>query len=115
MSFECLEDCGKCCGVVVIPAETWASHLHVAFRLADQPRILSNGDVFPVTTDGKCCFLGMTKTCTIYADRPRVCREFGESRDEALQCPFLKPNGYNRSPASRRRIERIQQRRMNQR
>lgn len=106
MSFNCLPNCGECCGVVPIPFETWEKHKHKVKRVIDDYNLLTTNEVLPVTTDNKCPFID-NYMCMIYEDRPEVCRLFGTDK---MPCPYLKPNGNARSAASKKQVMRKIQR-----
>lgn len=83
-TFKCRTGCGDCCGLVPWSPEEFAK---VAARLpADataQPFV--DGTVIPMR-DGstKCPFFD--HGCTVYEDRPFMCRLFGTARDARLTC-----------------------------
>jgi uncharacterized protein len=68
--------CGECCGPVPFPADDWARLQH---KLVTAPVRLEEvlGCVVPITEDLKCCFLTPDRRCSVYADRPDICRKFG--------------------------------------
>lgn len=78
--------CGTCCGVFPIPNDIFAPHQGRAERPYEL--VETEGHVIPVTEDGFCIFLNSAKRCAIYADRPRICRLYGEI--EALKCTRLR-------------------------
>lgn len=62
---------------------------------------------FLITDDFYCVFLNRTTyLCSIYANRPWVCRVFGTNDDPAAQCDHYDKNGDKRTRADRRRVQR---------
>lgn len=55
-----------------------------------------------------CPFLGLDDRCSIYHDRPEVCRKFGDESHIFLTCSFQAADGRMRDRAERRRIEKEQ-------
>ncbi len=83
-SFTCKAGCGDCCGIVPWSPAEWA---RVADRLpADATATLLDGVVIPTRASSTRCpfFSG---GCTVYEDRPFMCRLFGTARDARLTCP----------------------------
>ena len=78
---------GQCCGVFPMPNEIFARHQLKVIRAYT---LVPYGDdhVTPVTDDGFCVFLDRTGRCTIYADRPELCRLYGTIPQ--LQCTRLR-------------------------
>jgi len=104
IEFKCLSDCGKCCGIVPLQKEVFQKHKDKFQRKIKE--IVEMGDeIYPLTNDLNCIFLGSKKECLIYHDRPEVCKTYGLIED--LPCAYIKPNGRKRSPAKTRRMERI--------
>ena len=109
MTFQCLQGCHDCCGVVPIRPEVYYANKD---NIQKEPvEIIQHftGDIIPVTDDRLCVFLrrgyvSRTDYCAIYNDRPEVCRAFGLSQRPELQCPHLKPSGARRSEASTKQI-----------
>ena len=104
--FKCLPDCGECCIVVPIPKQVFAKHRHRC-----QVELLEVRDIgseaVPDTKDHLCAFLDReTKQCTIYDDRPEMCRLYGTKESPDLGCSYVNPFGKPRSRAERRRIQR---------
>lgn len=85
-SFTCKPNCGRCCGIVPWSDEEFA---RVKDRLPPGTHIERIGEAnIPITVGSvKCPFLSQEKTCTVYDDRPFMCRIFGVSRHPILVCP----------------------------
>ena len=97
-----------CCGCVPLPLEIYRGNLnHIEdFSIIESEEAVDE-EVYIITKDGKCIFLNrLTSECTIYTNRPDVCRNYGTSKDMLLQCPFLNPSGHPRSLAKRKRLDR---------
>lgn len=115
MSFNCLPNCGKCCGIVPIPKSTYEKHkdklpIDHVLMLAPKDRRSSEEAVFVVAKGTvQCAFLDPMKRCSIYEDRPWVCREFGVGAfawtDPRMACPFLRPDGEKRTRQEMRRLD----------
>lgn len=89
--FEC-DGCGACCRTfrVLVSAEDAARERRIAGEARELPdhqaTPLWRFQLFPLPFHEACCFLDEALRCTIYATRPRVCREFaagGERCQEA--------------------------------
>jgi Fe-S-cluster containining protein len=84
-AFGCRPGCGDCCGLVPWSREEWA-------RVADRApagvtlEAYDADTVIPMRGASTTCpfFSG---GCTVYEDRPFMCRLFGTVRDARLTCP----------------------------
>jgi len=89
----CKSACGECCGCVLISRSSWKKYQSRAARV---DRVVEcDKDILPVTTDGMCCFLNDVRECSIYRDRPPICRIYG--RSSKIPCPYIRPDGSPRS------------------
>jgi hypothetical protein len=91
-----------CCGPVPIPKELWEkvkAEAKKPFKLLE-----IKGEVVPEPIEGLTCIFLQNKRCTIYNDRPEICRDYGIN--QWLPCPFLKANGHLRSFANHKRTQR---------
>lgn len=95
--------CGKCCLSVFIPVtdedmERWKREgKEDLIHAMEHAKVVWAGDIIISSEDGRilftCPFLkweGTYYTCTIYEDRPRVCREYIPGSSE-LCSQFKKP------------------------
>lgn len=78
-----------CCGVVPIPEETVKKHknkLHL-----DAKEIPSFPGTMIFSRDMICGFLNIENKCSIYEDRPEVCRRYGSGKEShpMLRCKYL--------------------------
>lgn len=103
MPFECKKYhryCGaKCCSLVPIPKEIWEAHQDDIQRdvLEEMEGQCDLGDVIlPITADLHCPFLKEDLDCAIYADRPHVCRKFGDESHPLMCCPMQHADGIPR-------------------
>ena len=109
MSFQCLPDCGKCCGQVAFPYHLFlqaAALATVPFKAIPDVR-LDTGEhiVWPIGEDDRCAFLDRNMLqCNAHDFRPEVCRDFGTSNDIRLACPWVTTDGRRRKRANSRRI-----------
>lgn len=85
-TFECVPGCHDCCGPV--PWSRW--------ERAQVPGPPPGGH-------GACPWLG-EDGCTIYRDRPLICRLFGASEEPRLRCPHGRGPGRPLTVAETRRI-----------
>ena len=81
-----------CCGLVPIPMETYMKYREKAPRKEAITEPFFDGNIVAVDADGVCVFLTNDYSCSIYDERPEVCRKFGEDNHPLLQCPHLKKN-----------------------
>jgi Fe-S-cluster containining protein len=99
---QCLNKChGACCGVIPFADNFIKKHKPVRkiveeFKLDRETALVGEG--------GVCPYLGEDFKCTVYNDRPEVCRLYGH--EERLKCPWQDKNGRLRSRQERRAIER---------
>lgn len=84
-TFRCIDGCGDCCGIVPWSEDEYAK---VADRLPAGARVERSGAVlFPVIDDDSLTCPFFDHGCTVYADRPFMCRLFGTAREARLTCP----------------------------
>jgi Fe-S-cluster containining protein len=96
--------CGRCCLTAYVPAteedmERWRREgKQEIFRIMEHSKSVWAGDIVISSENGKtlstCPFLqweGTYYTCTIYEDRPKVCREYKPGSSEL--CPQYKKPG----------------------
>lgn len=83
-SFTCIKGCGDCCGIVPWAPEEFA---RVRDRLPPGTELLeADGCIHPIRPDSATCPF-FDHGCTVYDDRPFMCRLFGTARDWRLTCP----------------------------
>jgi len=76
-------------------------------RVREVTHVTEFGDkVILETKDMMCPYLSKEYKCTIYNERPEVCRLFGNETHPLLVCPYQDKNGKIRSRQERRNIER---------
>lgn len=104
MPFECKKyhcKCeAKCCGIVPIKITLWQKKQHCIQREVVEIHTAISHEgrvVIPVTEDMYCPFLKKDLSCSIYEDRPEVCRKFGDESHELLQCPMQDKEGKERT------------------
>ena len=96
----------ECCGIVPLPRETVAKFSFVREPVNRQ----DIGDVvFATDKDNYCCYLGEDLKCTIYNDRPEVCRKYGDESYLLMTCKWQGFDGRIRDRAERRRIQAEQE------
>jgi Fe-S-cluster containining protein len=108
MPFECKKYHGKCkakcCGIVPIKFTLWKRKQNFLQRKIKEiihGKSKEGRVVIPITEDLYCPFLTEGLSCAIYADRPEVCRKFGDETHELLCCPMQDKDG---NPKSRLKI-----------
>lgn len=69
-SFKCKPGCADCCGIIPWARSEWDS-------LPEKKEAIS--------TD--CPYIGKDDNCSIYEQRPYMCRLFGNCKDPMLRCP----------------------------
>lgn len=104
---KCLEKCkAECCTIVPFNKDILQKHLNVR----PIKEILEIDDKILILTEtSACCFLGYNNKCSIYKDRPEICKMFGNGGDLNLTCCWQDENGVMRSRQDRRLIARKQQ------
>jgi Fe-S-cluster containining protein len=78
--------CGKCCGMIPHTQELWdevKGKAQKPYNLSKSP--FTNVPIWPITQDGYCVFLRNDHTCSIYEQRPNVCKLQGTI--PKLPCP----------------------------
>lgn len=70
---KCVEGCSDCCGAVPFSDKEWE-------KVKDRPKRKEDGSL-------ACKFL-INNKCSIYEDRPYICRIFGTTKGvKELECP----------------------------
>ena len=122
MSFDCTQCLNKChadcCrGPVPLRAE-WVER-HAPVREVLERKDMGEGWVVMLAVDdatlnaedktvmGVCAYLGHDNRCSVYHDRPEVCREFGSESNPWMVCSYQDKTGRVRSRQERRHIERV--------
>lgn len=98
--FKC-QQCGECCGVFPIPIDIYMKHID-DIQTIPKTCIQSKRYIFAITEGLRCIFLTEGNKCSIYKDRPKVCKKFGV--DIKLPCPKVKLNGTLRTPEETEKI-----------
>jgi Fe-S-cluster containining protein len=101
---KCLAKCkAGCCGVIPFDRAFLKRHKPVREVLKE----IDTGEfVILETEDMACPFLQADYACAVYADRPDVCRLYGNETQINLTCQWLDKNGRERSRPERRQVER---------
>ena len=102
---KCLLQCkAACCGVV--PFDKKFVEKNKPSRKVKSTQEFGD-KVILETEDLTCPYLSKDYKCTIYDDRPEVCRLFGNETHKYLTCPYQTKDGKIRDRADRRRIEKL--------
>ena len=98
-----------CCGPTPFQREfIVANYANIPAGLEYKLKIIPGAEVVvPMTEDNHCIFLNRQSfSCQIYAERPQVCREFGNESHRLLSCPHMDSSGKNRLRQQRRSLQR---------
>ena len=108
---SCLKKCkAECCGVIPLPKEIIMKYKFIRIPIHHE----DFGDIILATDkDNYCCYLGEDLRCSIYENRPDICRKFGDESHILMTCKWQNANGAIRNRAERRRIEREQNKEQN--
>jgi hypothetical protein len=86
-----------CCGIIPFPLKFLETHKPF-FKASGELKDDGNQAII-LTKDFLCVFFDrINHKCAIYEERPEICKNYGMV--ETLKCPFFKPSGNRRSPAS---------------
>lgn len=105
MAFKCIEGCSECCTIIPLHEDFWNQMMQYSERVISVQEVMDMPEnqkytpgnyIVPITSDMKCCFLDAAQKCKIYKKRPIICKEYGIRR--SLQCNYVKPNGWRRTP-----------------
>lgn len=110
---NCLAKCRADCCHEPVPMDPAFVASHTPIRPIEY--VLETGmagTVAPIAIDerngmGVCPFLGMDDKCSVYNDRPEVCRKFGTEIDLFMVCSFQSKDGRIRGRSERRWIEKV--------
>lgn len=96
-----------CCGYVPIDKNLWERSQG---KIQTAPKeIIDMGDaVLPMTDTGKCPFLNAELGCSIYDERPEVCRLFGNETHLNLTCSYQRATGEARGFHERKKLDKKQ-------
>lgn len=90
---------GACCHNIVLPVGFIESHADKVVTapisrglVPTNPEFGPSEMVFtdPLLRNNKCPFLTRNYKCNVYADRPKICRMFGETDHPLLKCQYIK-------------------------
>ena len=101
-----------CCGVVTFTNEFLKMHRDKFQQQVVQWINKSEVEGTIITKNGTCIFLTKDFKCSIYEERPEICKLFGtgsgiKGEEEVLLfCPYAKPNGNPWSEGKKKRILR---------
>lgn len=97
---------GSCCGPVPFEKEFIEKHKD-KIQVEIKKEVIDEQGIYLLTEDLGCVFLDRkTRECTIYEERPEICRLYGTVKDIRISCPYFKPSGNPRSEAQRKQITR---------
>lgn len=109
---KCFAGCGaECCSNVPLPNAIFEKHKPVRPIIEMVP--FGDNMTVPKTESGRCPFLGMDLKCTIYEDRPFVCRKFGDETSPFMTCSWQAADGRVRSRQERRQVNRTNEKQQN--
>lgn len=90
-----------CCGMVPFYKDFVMRHKQDAKREVVKIIEIDVMTVILETKDLVCTFLDENYKCSVYDERPEICKKFGDGSHPALTCPYIKPNGKLRSKKGR--------------
>lgn len=107
MTFECIENCGECCGIVVFDKNEFEKiKQFIPAEIKIEQVAEEDNKIAIITADRFCCFLDReTKKCLVHDHRPQVCKDYGI--EEGMPCPYVKKSGKRRSEAKTEKMKRI--------
>lgn len=101
---KCLNECrGECCSEVPMPAAFLKRHTPVR-EITEV--VEYGGSVVAKTASGRCPFLTEDYKCSVYSDRPAICRVFGDDLTPFSKCRWQDKDGRPRSRQERRALAR---------
>jgi len=81
-----------CCGPVPIDKTLYqiTSNLRHRKVVSEHEVQDKNGNdlIIPFTEDLTCAYLDKNYKCSIYENRPELCREYGNGKHKLLTCPY---------------------------
>jgi Fe-S-cluster containining protein len=93
--FKCKEGCkAECCGMIPIPKKTYKKHKK-KIPVKNVIRIEKYNENILIYTNNALCIFLLNNRCSIYSDRPTVCKVYGI--EPRLPCPYVKSDGTERS------------------
>lgn len=102
---QCLSKChAACCGVVPFSKGFISKHRPVREVLKEVE--IETGDVVLETEGHNCPYLKENYQCSVYKDRPEICKIYGNETQINLTCQFQDKDGRMRGRQERRAVER---------
>lgn len=102
MDFQCKDNCGECCGPVMIDKEVVERNRNKFNGVPTLEKEFGNSLI--ITKGIWCIFLDENKRCAIYNERPEICRKFGKIK--RLPCPYFDLRGEKRSERMVKKFKR---------
>lgn len=103
---QCLLKCkAQCCGPVPIPKKVYYAMPKARVPVSEQEFY---DFVIGTDKDNYCVFLSEDYRCTIYNQRPEVCKKFGDESQIEMTCRFQAKDGRIRARGELREIGRQQ-------
>ena len=101
---QCLHKCkSECCAELPFDREFLDTHKPARTVVNE---VVFGDKVISETEGHYCLYLDKDFRCSIYNERPEVCRLFGDESNINLICPYQDKGGRVRSRQERRAIER---------
>jgi len=101
--FNCLPGCADCCHMPPFPEKWWEANKHRVVRDVVKMSPVIEESVIVMAAEALCPFLGADFRCTVYADRPPICKVFGQ--DALHPCYHLNPDGTQRNESQRKKCD----------
>lgn len=94
-----------CCGIVPIPEIYLRLYKNKIYDKVFTIKKLEKNMIIAETLNLKCIFLNKKNQCSIYDNRPEVCKMFGNESHILLTCLFQDKNGISRNKKDKKIIK----------
>jgi Fe-S-cluster containining protein len=101
--FSCLTGCADCCHMPPFPHTWWEANKHRIVRDVVKMSPIIEESIIVMAVEALCPFLGTDLKCTVYSDRPPICKIFGQ--DKHHPCYHLNPDGTIRTPEQVKKVD----------
>lgn len=101
------QKCGYCCTVIPIDRHLIEKNRDKFQRIVKEEIItkMNPNMILICTIDSKCVFLTEDNLCSIYDERPQICRDYGLSGGP-MECPKVAPSGRIRGTDEIKRVKK---------
>jgi len=102
-TFECIKGCFDCCHFPPLSVTWWNANKHRIVREVVMKSPELDGMIIVCADNAVCPFLGQDARCTVYADRPPICKTYGLVK--TLPCIYLNEDGTPRNEKQEHRAQ----------